>query len=276
MGHQALQRVSMRMLYDPRFAEQVYADPSATLASVDITETERQWLLDVDPRAWTVDSQRGQRCLRNLFGEFRGSTTLALAQTRSLSGLQAFFQSPHFHQQVQQRGSLARGYARFLGELTEDPLVAEVARLEWMQAQCRRELELCPRLDSLAPKAIARAPGIGAGRFDGATLDALNAAEQALFQLQLIPAAGLCDDAPRPSPVAPRPDQPLDLIARPIDGQIQLVQLGSMASRTLALLGSPHTQEAAVARVTSLGLSAQRGAALLGGLLGEGLLILGS
>jgi hypothetical protein len=271
MGHQALQRVSMRMLFDPKFAAQVYAAPEESLASLDITSEERGWLLDVDPRAWTVDHERGPRTLRKLFDEFKGSTTLALNQTRSLASLRGFFESAHFHEAVQQRGSLAQGYARFLGELSSDPLVAQVASLEWMQARCRRELELCPRLHGMQTDWVARAAGVDAGEFDGATLDALNSAEQALFALNLVPAAGLADDAPRPRAVQPAPQAPLHLVARPIDGQVRLVSLGRMACLALMALEHPMPVGEAQARISALGLGMERAGGLLSGLIQEGL-----
>lgn len=270
MGHQDLQRVSMRLLFDPVFVAQVYSG-EADLSSW-INETERQWLLAVDRRAWTVDHQRGQRALRALFDEFKGSTTLALNHTRSLASLHTFFQSAHFHDAVQSRGSLAQGYAAFLAELTPDPLVAEVARLEWMQARCRRELALCPRLDTLGPAQVACSPGVGAAVFDGATLDALNAAEQALFALSLVPAAGLVDDAPRPASVSPNPQAPLHLIARPVDGDIRLVSLGRMATLALQALEAPLPAAQAQAKIAALGLDPARAGGLMGGLLAEGLL----
>lgn len=269
MGHQDLQRVSMRLLFDPVFVAQVYG--GEVDLSPWINETERQWLLAVDRRAWTVDHQRGQRALRALFDEFKGSTTLALDHTRSLASLGTFFQSPHFHEAVQSRGSLAQGYAAFLAELTPNPLVAQVAQLEWMQARCRRELALCPRLDPLATGHVARTAGVGAGAFDGATLDALNAAEQALFAMGLFPAAGLVDDAPRPAPVSPRPGAPLYLVARPVDGDLRLVSLGRMAALALQALEQPQPAAQAQARIAALGLPLDRAGGLLKGLVAEGL-----
>lgn len=272
MGHQALQRVSMRMLFDSDFAAQVYAAPEESLAGLDISPQERGWLLAVDPRAWSVDHERGPRTLRALFDEFKGSTTLALHHTRSLASLRGFFQSEHFHSAVQERGSLAHGYALFLGELCADPLVAHLARLEWMQARCRRELELCPRVEGLQPDWVARSPGVGAGEFDGATMEALNSAEQSLFALSLVPAAGLVDDAPRPQKVEPKPQEPLYLVARPLDGQVRLVTLGRVACLALMALEHPTPVQSALAQLSGLGLGTDRAGGLLSGLLQEGLL----
>lgn len=271
MGHQALQRVSMRLLFDADFVARVYAAPELALADVPITAQERGWLLAVDPRAWTVDHERGPRTLRKLFDEFKGSTTLALNQTRSLASLQGFFQSVHFHTAVQERGSLAQGYASFLGELSADPLVAQVAQLEWMQACCRRELALCPRLEGLQAGWVVRSPGVGAGEFDGATLDALNSAEQALFAMSLVPAAGLVDDAPRPRATVPQPQAPLHLVARPVDGQVRLVSLGRVACLALMALERPLPARSAQARLAQLGLSMERASGLLAHLEQEGL-----
>ncbi len=240
MSHQALHRVTVRMLFDPVFAASVYEGTGIP----ELGEEELGWLRRVDPRSWTVDAARPDRALRGLFDEYKGSTTLVLAHTRSLAGLRGVFQTPAFHREVQQRGSMARAYREHLAELGAGlPQLPDLLRLEHMLAVCRRERDATPERLERPPRGawVARAPQVGAGRFEGRVLDTLNAAEQLLFQVGLLPAMVLADDRPGLSLPEPAPEAPLHLVARPIDGEPRLVQLGRVVSQTLAELDEPTT-----------------------------------
>ena len=97
MSHQDLQRVAVRMLFDPSFAARVHAGEAVPVLS----EQELGWLRATDPRAWTVDHQRPARTLNELTAEFPVSTALVVGRTRQASTVQAFFQSAEFHDAVQ-------------------------------------------------------------------------------------------------------------------------------------------------------------------------------
>ena len=72
---------------------------------------------------------------------------------------------------------------------------------------------------------VARAPGVSVGRYSPDALDAIQAAERYLFEVGLVPALALCDDAPRLALPAPtgRPRAPLGLV--PTLAGITIVEL---------------------------------------------------
>lgn len=109
-----LQRVVVRMLYDPVLVAQVFADPATALHDTDLTETERTWLVQVDRRAYAVDPLRRARTLTGLIEEFPVSVHSVVQQTGQLTLLDAFFGSPPFHACIQQRGSLALAFGAYL------------------------------------------------------------------------------------------------------------------------------------------------------------------
>ncbi|MFN0109706.1 MAG: hypothetical protein ACKVZH_12705 [Blastocatellia bacterium] len=209
MSYHTLQKLTVRMLFDEAFAEQVYGDSQQTLAGLDLTEAEREQLLNVDRRAWRHDALRQRRTLRTLAEEFKISTTIILAETRSLASLEAFFSSRFFHSAIQDRGSLARNFAEFLLDgcqsgAWQSPQITDVVRLENVMVGCRRALaregneepaELPPTID---PRAYIK---LGAGHdvasFQGNVIATIQHVEKYLFELSLMPAMALCDDAPR-------------------------------------------------------------------------------
>ncbi|MBP6820243.1 MAG: hypothetical protein KA368_01805 [Acidobacteria bacterium] len=209
MSHHVLQKLVVRMLFDDKFTDSVYADAEKSLAGFDLTEIERAQLLNVDRRAWRYDSLRQRRTLRTLAEEFKISTTIILAETRSLASLEAFFSSRFFHQSIQQRGSLARGFAEFLLDgcqsgAWQSPQIADVVRLENVMAGCRRSLaregnvepaELSSKINPLAR--VKLAAGHDVAGFQGNVIPTIQHVEKYLFELSLMPAMALCDDAPK-------------------------------------------------------------------------------
>jgi hypothetical protein len=218
MSHHALQKILVRMLFDEDFVEDIYAAPERTLAGLDLTEAERGQLLGVDRRAWRHDPLRRRRTLRTLVEEFKVSTTIVLAETRSLASLERFFSSPFFHRSIEDRASMGMAFAEFLldgsrrGEWSS-PQIADIARLEAAIAGCRRALAREGNNDAEeAPKTISDktrvrlAPGYDVAGFQSNIISAIQRVEQYLFELSLMPAMALCDDAPR-LPALPEIDE---------------------------------------------------------------------
>src|SRR4030095_1632708 len=114
MSHHALQKLMVRMLFDEDFVEEVYAAPERALAGLDLEEGELNQLLGVDRRAWRNDSLRRRRTLPTLVKESRASTTIILAETRSLASLERFFSSQFWRRSVEERGSMGLSFAEFL------------------------------------------------------------------------------------------------------------------------------------------------------------------
>ena len=143
MSHIALQRVMVRMLYDPEFASTVLADPSRALADVTLTAEEQGWLLGPDPRAWRVDSERPARSLASLLQRYPTSAALAVRSSGGVERLLRFFGSSRFHQSIQSRGSMAIAFGDFLADLVESGEIADrrvlpLARLEQAIAELHR------------------------------------------------------------------------------------------------------------------------------------------
>jgi len=215
MSHHTLQKLIVRMLFDEEFTAAVYAEPETTLAGFDLTDTERAQLLSVDRRAWRYDALRKRRMLRTLAEEFKISTTIILAETRSIASLEAYFSSRFFHAAIQDRGSLARGFAEFLldgcqcGAWTS-PQIADVVRLENVMVGCRRSLaregneepsELPTTINPLSR--VKLTAGHDVASFQANVIETIQHVEKYLFELNLMPAMALCEDAPRLSGLPP-------------------------------------------------------------------------
>ena len=228
MSYHVLQHVVVRMLFDPKFVKAVYAQPEEALAGLALTSREHAQILAIDQRAWGYDSLRQLRSLRTLVEEFKVSSTLALAETRQLAFLAEFFASPAFHQSVQQRGSMALGFAQFLADACQKgrlktPQLPDILRLETLMARCRRELLGLPLDPSPLPERLNEnmrvklAPGVGVGAFQAQTIATIQQVEKYLFEVGLMPAMVLCDDAPRLGalPVV-EPKQKIYLMCSPV------------------------------------------------------------
>src|SRR5437867_3273914 len=114
MSHHHLQRVVVRMLYDPVFVAQIFADPATALGHEELTDQERRWLVEVDRRAYAVDPLRRTRTLTALIEEFPVSVHHLVQQTSHAALLEAFFSSASFHTCIQQRGSLAAAFSEYV------------------------------------------------------------------------------------------------------------------------------------------------------------------
>src|SRR5262245_43103254 len=237
MSYHTLQKLLVRMLFDEEFVEEVYVAPELALAGLDLTEAERSQLLGVDRRAWRHDPLRRRRTLRTLVEEFKISTTIVLAETRSLASLERFFSSRFFHNSIEERDSMGLAFAEFLLDAFrrrewKAPQIPDVVRLEAAIAGCRRALA---REGTLAGELLATisdrtrvrlAPGYDVAGFQANVIAAIQRVEQYLFELSLMPAMALCDDAPR-LPSLPEIDaqKKVYLLFRPGAGGISITNL---------------------------------------------------
>ena len=146
MSAAAVQRVVVRMMFDPSFRAAVYAEPARALAGADVTAEERAWLVRPDPRAYATDGTRAARALLALTEELPAATAWARAEGRDP---EAFFTSPALHACVEERGVLVYAYAAWLAEGASAPL-AQLVALEAAVARARRgRVEPDPRGDGL-------------------------------------------------------------------------------------------------------------------------------
>lgn len=151
----ALQRVVVRMMYDPAFCKRVYANPERALRDVPLTPQERQWLITPKPSAYGADAYRSSRALTGLLEEFPVAGALAMRLPRGLERLQQFFTTGAFHQCVQTRGSMAAAFGAYLASPAfrsrkQPPEIVHLATVESGIAQVRRAAPpLSPSAESI-------------------------------------------------------------------------------------------------------------------------------
>lgn len=271
MRHLAAQRAVVRMLFDPQFAEAARRDPDGVLAELD--PVVRRQLVAVDPRAFTVDRLRRRRALRVLAEEFKGTTTLILAETRSLASLEQFFSSAAFHEAVATRNSMPLAFAAWVATQVAEgrlrtPLLGDVLALESAVAHARRAANAQPDPDAAQP-GLRLADGVIPVEVAAGALAALQQAERYLFEVSLMPAVALCDDAPRLALDAAAPGRQY-LAAVPVSGDVTLVELDEELYRVLKAVGpTPRARRAVLADACARGLTEARAAELLDGLIGD-------
>jgi hypothetical protein len=153
---QALQRVVVRMLYDPVFAQAVRAQPDSALAGLDLPEGAVAWLLTTDPRALDTDPFRRSRGVQSLIELFPVSCA-CLAQARGIPALDSFFSSPHFHESIQRREAMRAAFTKWLEAEFGRALPVGVVALEAAMVDAR-----------LGRQAAAHRPGAWLLRRDAA------------------------------------------------------------------------------------------------------------
>jgi hypothetical protein len=220
----AAQQAIVRMLFDPELAARVRQDPAAALP--ELPAALQAQLAAIDPRALRHDKFLRQRTLRTLFDEFKGSTTLFLARAKKLSALDDFFRSRPFHEAIATSRPLAFAYADFLG--------GAASPIECALAEARRMKP--PRPDGR----IHRAPGVVPIATTQGALAALQQAEQYLFEVGMMPAVALCDDAP-PLVLDARVEDatPLNLVTVPNESGHALVTIDEATWALLSALPQP-------------------------------------
>ncbi|MCA1663099.1 MAG: hypothetical protein LC659_02290 [Myxococcales bacterium] len=216
------------MLFDGEFAARVRDDAAAALP--ELPATLQQQLAAIDPRALKLDRLLRRRTLRALFDEFKASTTLYLARVKKLSALDDFFRSRPFHDAIASARPLAYAYADFLvAEASPPSLIVERALAE------ARRMKV-PAADGR----VHRARGVVPIATTNGALAALQRAEQYLFEVGLMPAVALCDDAPAlVLDESARDQTPLWLVTVPTETGHSLVTIDEPTYRVLASLPAP-------------------------------------
>lgn len=266
MSHVALQRVVVRMLFDPPFAELVYRDPDRALAWLDLTGAEREWLRRPDARAYRTDPMRRARTLTGLLEEYPASAALA-GDARALD---AFFSTTTFHRCIQDGGSLADAFGIWLrGAATPDrsPWMSPVLRLEWSIAALRRRrparLDAGPRL-VLDPRVDLLELPAGTLECYGSMLGALGAKPVEALLTGNIPAA----------PATPPGSAPETALVR-VDARdsASAEVLPEALFALLAFARTPRTRPDLLDEARRLGAEADDAAEIVDGLVNEGILV---
>ena len=147
MSSTALQRVIVRMLFDPKFTARVYENPSLTLDKIELTDRERSWLTEVDSRAWRIDGERPHRALEGLLQRYPVSVALWVVdgEDERVRALLAFFHSDRFHDCIQQRKYLSEAFAHWLAETARtdvSPWLKEMIGIETEIGRTHRGFEM--------------------------------------------------------------------------------------------------------------------------------------
>lgn len=250
MSAAAVQRVIVRMLYDPALVELIYS--GGLLPELSFAERE---LITQTPRgAWGTDPYRRSRTLQALIEEYPVSAAVA-----GLGRLDAFFSSPNFHRAIQSRQRLVWAFATWL-----EPLAGPVVVLERAVAEARRD-----RPRRLAGGMMVRAPGI---RSVSVPVGALARFEAIRASLGRDPVATLTRAGPVPLG-AFGPETEWVLTERQADGAISLGTCAEALGMLLAYAGAPRAQEDLLAEAGRLGADPGEEAEVVEGLIAEGLLL---
>ena len=260
MGHQQLQRVLVRMLYDDSFADAARASAETLRAEAGLTDDERHQLLAIDPRALRTDPLRRRRTLRMLVDEFKISTTLALSETRSLAFAESFFASPQFHDAIMARRALYSAYGDFLALACDDgrlrqPQLAGVVALEAAMARCRRDVRR--KLVSSTKtrvRGLVVAPGVSAEVLGGHVIETIHVVEQYLFEVGLMPMVALCEDAPRVGALPPVSDKREHVVLTTTGTHVSMTYVPSSVHALLHVCAAPTPEGAVVSAFAAQGV----------------------
>lgn len=127
MSAATLQRLVVRMLYDPELVKAVHANLDGIPAGAELGAAERAWLLAAERRAFGIDPLRRTRTLRALIEELPVSSALAAAVLGDVRELDAFFSSALFHAAIQHRRALFAAYGDWLAPHAASTVVIEAA-----------------------------------------------------------------------------------------------------------------------------------------------------
>lgn len=288
-----MQRVVVRMLFDPEFVESVHADPEGALAEDDVPPALVRQLIANDRRLWNADRLRRRRALKVLLEEFPTASALVLERWGRMARLEAFFSSAAFHRAVRERGYMALAFHAWLaaaigaeeahggegGRALLAVLALEgamvLARRHWKEARRGRD----PGLRALAgdegtdaDRLVLSAGCLGV-RVPRGTLGIVQHVQKWSFEVGLVPALVLCEDAPTPSPLPPLGDDHEHyLIECDETGQARLSDVERVWADVLMACRTPVDRSLLAARTRTRGPAAAKAWERAEGLLEAGVL----
>src|SRR4029453_16820835 len=273
MSYHHLQRVVVRMLYDPAFVAQIFADAPTALGNEDLPEEERRWLVAVDRRAYAVDPLRRTRTLTALIEEFPVSVHHLVQQTGQAALLDTFFSSTYFHTCIQQRGSLAAAFSEYIlssaphrrsSGLALTPLVQIETAMAHLRRQPSRRNDMPPstcNLLRLAPTVALMPAPLGTLAHYQATLETLRSDMDGLVAAALKPST-------LPAPQEIQDHEWLLIVWHQDSAAIELLPeaLGPLLAAT------PAPRSALVATICTLGADVHEANEILDDLVTDGVL----
>ncbi len=266
MSAQELQRVVVRMLFDPTYVKQIYLDSEEALRGADVTSEEAAWLSRGDERRWRADPLRAARSLQALLEEFPVSA-LAVNTSVELPSLISFFSSTRFHRAIMDESSLALSFAAWLAH--EYPESEPFCRLEGAIASLRRP-EFDTPSDGGEPHTYRAAPGVRALTLPSGVLSAYS---QAMRELGAHPQGvvqALVSDPPALSGVHERDKESL-LLER--GAEIGISEISEELALVLIYLSHGRSESETKAALIRFGSEPGEVSDVLTSLLDEGLII---
>jgi hypothetical protein len=241
----ALQRIVVRMLYDPALVAAVQVDAARALADCELSEEEREWFRAADRRAFALDPYRRSRSLHALLEEYPVASALLVRARGGAALLDAFFGSRIFHTGMRDGRSLAALYGDYLHTQATPPALLAVIALERTIAAARRSIQVPSRNWSLAR-------GVGIWLDCALVLDDYAASLAELRTgnslLESILSTRLAVGTPRLSPphavlITTRPSTRLESVSPHIGQVLQAIARGADEAALLGLAGESQADE---------------------------------
>lgn len=261
MSLRRLQQLVVLLHHDPERAARL---SEAELVGDDLTAAEIQWLLAVDPRAWSTDRYRADRVLTGVIEELPVTSGLVVGAGQ-LSVLRSFARGPEFAALVEHRGTLVEAYADFLARLIGG-LPASAGALAGRSLSLERAIARARRREVVAvkPGMLEPGPGVMVAEVGEGTLGTWSALRERLKPGHEVAGVMAGLTATGEQEVAP--------------GWV-LIQAGAASEIGEAIgeliAGLPCTQKDFLARSEALGATTEEAAELLAGLLADGVLVEG-
>jgi hypothetical protein len=273
MSYQQLQRVVVRMLYDPALVAQIFADPATALRDEDLTDPERRWLVETDRRAYAVDPLRRARTLAALIEEFPVSVQQLIQQTGQPELLEAFFSSPHFHTCIQQRGSLAVAFSEYMLSAalqyhSAGLALSHLVQLELAVARLRRQYGNLEATSTAAQNSLKLVPTVALLPLPVGTLAHYQAAHDVLSSDTDGLIAAACKPSTLPAPQETQDDEWLLIVWHQDSAAIEILPeaLGHL------LVTTPAPRSALIATAGAFGAEADEANEIINDLIADGIL----
>jgi hypothetical protein len=244
---QHIQRLAVRMLYDPSLVTRVYNG-----TPVDgLSEADRAMLTTSPPAAWGADPLRPSRTLQALIEEFPVS-----AAVTGISPLHGFFVSEDFHRCIQERRRLVEAFGGWMVARA-----GRMAELELAIARSRRD-------PITAIGGLSLAPGLVPVSLPE---DTLSCYQQIRATLGPDPLKSLISNTFKPCVLSEPPENCAHLlIERGADGGVQIG--GGSAALNGLLVAAPAPRAALEQVAIRHGATAAEAPDIIDDLLREGLL----
>jgi hypothetical protein len=243
-----VQQALVAMLFDPEFAARVQAEGELP----ELSPRERALLRPLDPRALTTDPHRRARAVHVLVEELPvTAAVLGVAQ------VEAFLASPEFRAGLRCRAPMTASFATWLGDRA-----LGVGRLEAAMAAVRRAAPT-------TGDGVRCSPGVR-----GLVVPANTLAFYLRVRAELgpDPVRMLAHWGSRPRPSPPRRGAQFLLVERKADGTIDLGTASEPLVRLLVFAEVPRLRAEVEAEAVRLGAEPHEAAALVEGLVADGLL----